>query len=131
MAGRSAVLLAADEVLYTLNGKIHLQGVYTGNIFINFTPSYIAQLVLMFIVETDSHEPFQSLTLEATLPGGGPVRTTVPLVGGMGIPGGRITIKYPLLISQALMPGRIEAKVIHEHGEIWVNAPHIQLNVST
>jgi hypothetical protein len=67
-------------VLYAFNGKAHLQGIYTGDIFINSDPSFVGQLIFLFIVETDSEDPFHTLTLEVTIPGNAPVSLNVPVL---------------------------------------------------
>jgi len=129
---RQATLLVADEIYYNLHGKAILQGVYSGDLTIPIDPSPAIQLIFYFIMETDLADPFKRLAVEVTLPKNQPVRNPVlvmfplPLPPGQGPP--RLFYRHPLLIqSPMLHAGPIEAKVIHESGEIIIGAPAITL----
>ena len=84
------------------------------------------------MAETDLDDPFRSLDLEVTLPGSEPVRQSVPVawpVQPETAGRSKIFVRWPLLISMpTLRPGRIDAKVIHDAGEIVIGAPWITLN---
>jgi len=126
---RQASLLVADEILFNLQGKAVLQGVYTGDLVITANPTPLAQLVFFFLAETDISDPFRSLSAQVTLPESAPVTTQVPIQWPAPfLPSERtkIFVKWPMLISgPSLRPGRINAKLIHENGEIAVGAPWI------
>ncbi len=126
------MLLVADEIYYNLHGKAILQGIYSGDLGIPTDPSPAPQLLFFFMMETDLTDPFKSLAVEVTLPGSPPVRNQVfvtfpvPLAAHEGR--SRLFYRHPLLIQRPMLrPGRIEAKVIHESGEIIVGAPWIAL----
>jgi hypothetical protein len=127
---RQATLLVADEFYLNLHGKAVLHGIYPGDLIIPLDPSNAPQLIFYFTIETDISEPFKSLMTEITLPGAAPVRTPAlvafPLTGAEGQ--ARLIYRQPVLIpGPTLRRGRIEAKVIHESGEIEVWAPSITL----
>jgi hypothetical protein len=134
MATRQATVLVADEIFFNLYGKAVLQGIYTTDLIINADPTLATQLVFFFIAETDISDPFRSLSVEVTLPATTPIRQSVPVqwpIPAIAEHGRtRIFVRWPLLIPAPLTlhPGRIEAKVIHENGEIEVGAPWILLN---
>jgi hypothetical protein len=129
---RQATLLVADEIYYNLQGKAILQGIYQTDLVITTDPQPAPQLIFYFIIEGDATDPFRSLEVEVALPGSEPIRrsvritTTVPaeVVANKG----RVFLRYPLLAPALLLrPGRIEAKVIHENGEIVVRTHAIVL----
>ena len=129
---RQASLLMADEIYYNLYGKAILQGVYQGDIRIPTDPSFSHQFIFYFMAETDSTDPFRSLVAEVTLPGNPTVREVVGLIPPEVIKNAskeaRAFYRHPLLVrTPTLRPGRIEAKMIHESGEIIVGAPSILL----
>jgi hypothetical protein len=131
MSPPQAMVLVADEVLYTMFGKVYLNGVFTGDITIFADPTVATQLIFMFFLETDIDEPFTSLALQVTLPGNSPVQVEVPVVPPPSPrPHGRTRqfYRWPLVIqTPTLRPGRIEAKAIHDKGEIVASAPWITL----
>jgi hypothetical protein len=130
MTTRQATVLVADEVTYTLNGKLNVFGIYTNDIHIPVEPSYTTQLVFLFIIETSPDDPYQKLELHVELPGGD--SRHLPL-GLSQFELGRSDqrrwcLKYPLLFNNPILrPGPIDARVIHEHGEISTAAPFIVL----
>ena len=83
------------------------------------------------MIETDINYPFKSLAVEVTLPGAQPIRNPVLVfLSSLNVPKDRTRLFYrhPLLIqSPILRAGRIEAKIIHEKGELEVVAPWITL----
>jgi hypothetical protein len=90
------------------------------------------QLVFVFIVETEPNDPFQSLALHVRLPRGEPKVMQLPLhtfADGKTDKESRWCLKYPLLYPMPILQqGQIEAKVIHEKGEIiCATAPFIVL----
>lgn len=126
---RQATLLVADEIYFNLHGKAIFQGIYHSDLAIPTNPSTAPQLIFYFMMEADVTDPFRSLTVEVTLPESAPVRNPVfvippvPSIAGVT----KLFYRHPLLIQgPVLKPGRIEAKVIHEGGEIAVGAPWIR-----
>jgi hypothetical protein len=127
---RQAALLVADEIFYNLVGKATLQGVYHSDLVIPTEGSAVAQLLFYFLMETDVADAFRSLSVEVILPGNDPIRHTIPVIWPVTREEGRRRefYRHPLLIQNAILrPGRIEAKVIHEAGEIVVGAPWITI----
>jgi hypothetical protein len=134
MIERRATVLVADELLVSLNGKFNLLGMYAADILIPANPTTAAQLVFLFLIETDVEDPFRSLTLEVSLPGSTPNRLEVgPLPTVSVLPGRRQwNIRWPFLIPlPVLRPGHIEAKVVHEKGELIASAPWISIATAT
>lgn len=134
MIPRQATLLVADEIYYNLLGKAILQGIYHSDLIIPKDPTTAPQLLFYFIMESDIADPFRSLAVEVTLPESKPVRNqvfvTIPLPPTEGRT--RLFSRHPLLIqAPVLRPGRIEAKIIHDTGEIIVGAPWIAVNPPT
>jgi len=136
MAPRQALMLVADEIYYNLQGKAILQGIYTTDLIIPTDPTPVRQLLLFFVIETDLSEPFTSLNVEITLPGSTPVRNAVFVPPPQFLatlqqtqPGRtRFFVRHPVLIQNPILrPGLIEAKVIHESGEIAVTGQWIEL----
>jgi len=131
---RQASLIVADEIYYNLYGKAILQGVYHGDLTIPTDPSISLQLIYYFMAETDIAEPFRTLIAEVTLPGNQSIRNPVNLIPPEALSNlrgdrSRAYYKHPLLVpGPVLRPGKIEAKLIHESGEIVVGAPWIVLN---
>jgi hypothetical protein len=128
---RQATLLVADDLTYTLTGKLSILGVYQSDIVIPHDPYFVNQLVFFFAIETPPDDPCLSVELVVTLPGdGGERRLSLPVANFVTTPAdkSRWTIKYPLLFQGLLLhKGQIEAKVIHEKGEISVAAPYVNL----
>lgn len=127
---RQAALLVADEIYYNLYGKAILQGIYHSDLVIPINPSTAPQLLFYFMMETDVADPFRSLAVEITLPGNPPVRNqvlvTFPIPPAAVQERTRLFYRHPLLIQAPILrPGHIEAKVIHEGGEISVGSPWI------
>jgi hypothetical protein len=128
MTERAAHLLVADDLRIALTGKLDLYGIYTGDIIIPGERLVANQLVFLWTVETDAKDPFQTLTFEITLPQAEPNRFSLSLLASPPIPDGRTRryVKQPQLVQPAILrPGRIQAKVIHERGEIPVRGPWI------
>jgi hypothetical protein len=134
MPARQAMVLVADEILYNLHGKAILQGIYHSDLGIATNPSRAPQLIFFFMIETDMTEPFQSLQIEVTLPGGESVRALVPVPPPAFITAQtktqtertRFYVRHPLLIpAPVLRPGNIRSRIIHESGEIVIDGPWI------
>ena len=137
MAPRLAALIIADEVYYNLHGKAILQGIYNTDLIIPVEPTQAPQLIFYFIIETDISEPFESLKVEVTLPGSAPHSSFVLVPPPQFLrtqaetqkDRSRWYTRFPLLIpAPQLRPGKIEARVIHEKGEIPVTTHWIVLN---
>jgi hypothetical protein len=126
---RQAVVLACDDLLVSLNGKLAISGLYTGDILIPSQPFLLAQLIFLFVIEGTVDDLPKLLTLEIQLPGQPSIQNRIDLPPGGIQPESeraRWTLKMPLRIAPALLSeGRIEAKVIHENGEISARAPWI------
>jgi hypothetical protein len=123
---RQASVLLADDWSVSLNGKVSVFGLYGTDIYIPFEPYISTQLVFVFLVETEPNDPFKSLALSVKLPGGDPRVLGLPIetfVVGKTDKESRWMLKYPFLYSMpVLQQGQIEAKVIHENGEIICKA---------
>jgi hypothetical protein len=134
---RQASLILADEIYYNLYGKAILQGIYSADIAIPANPSVVPQLIFYFMAEADVSDPFHSMTFEVTFPEGEPIRHVAPVLAPEVIkatfPGRkRLGYRYPFLVqAPTLRPGKIEAKLIHEKGEIEIAAPWIAFNHSS
>jgi hypothetical protein len=128
MISRHASVFVCDELLVSLSGKFNILGNFTGDISIPADPTPVAQLVFLFIIEADANDPFRSLAMQVTLPGSAPVTQQVPVIAQVPVLPGRPrwTMRWPLLINQPILrPGRVEAKVIHENGELIAGTPWI------
>jgi hypothetical protein len=131
MSDRFASVLVCDELLFALNGKWTISGIYTGDLAIPTENTVIPQMVFLFLIETDIDDPFQSLKLEVTFPGMAPAYLELPenaLVLQGIVPPGRTkrVARVPFLITQpVLRSGKIVTKVIHEKGEISATGPWI------
>ena len=132
---RQASLLVADDILFNLQGKAILQGIYTGDLVIAANPSPLAQLIFFFLAETDVSDPFKSLSAQVTFPESEPMTNHIPIQWPITLPPlerTKIFVRFPMLISGPILrPGRIIAKLIHESGEIAVSAPGILLAPSS
>ena len=67
---RLASVITADDATYTLAGKLNVTGIYTTDIYIPQDPTVGAQLVFLFVVETDPDDLFEHLHLRVEMPGG-------------------------------------------------------------
>jgi len=131
---RQAAVLVSDDWTYSLNGKSSVFGIYSNDIIIPKDPTEGLQLVFTFIIETAPEDPYQTLEMAVELPGGDSRRLPVDMT--------RIILsvsdqrrwcgRFPLLFARPILrPGFIEAKVIHERGEISTAAPAIVLAAPT
>jgi hypothetical protein len=130
MNNRQATVMVADDWTTSVNGKFSISGIYGTDINIPADPFVAGQLVFAFIIETAPDDPYQSIELKVELPGGDTRNLVLPL--SRFVPGQadqrRWCLKHPLLFSNPILrPGPIEAKVIHEKGEISTAAPFIVL----
>lgn len=125
--GRQASVIVCDDVLYNMNGKAFLNGIYSGDIVIAADPTNLTQLIFYFIAETDLSEPFTSLFAEITLPGGPTIRSLIPSNPPLQLSGrSRLVVKWPIALTfPVLRPGKISIKLIHESGELPVFGPWI------
>jgi hypothetical protein len=124
---RQATVLVSDELTFSLNGKTNSFGIYANDIIIPKDPVEGIQLVFMFIIETAPDDPFQTLEVAVELPGGDSRRLAIPLGNILSVSDQRRwSTKFPLLFSRPILrSGFIEARVIHERGEISTAAPAI------
>jgi hypothetical protein len=122
-----ATLIICDDLAISLTGKFNASGVYTGDLLAE--KGKITQLSCLFIIEGDLDSTPKFITVEVKLPGELPVRSLqTPIDFGTEVPAGRTrwSYRYPLLITTpTLNPGRIEARVISDQGELLVTAPWI------
>lgn len=131
MSNRHASLLVADELMTSMNGKQVLSGIYTSDIVIPQNGITPQQLVFYFIIETDIADPFEQITIELTLPGEPTFSSpspllTVPAFSENHEKPSRQILRVPTLLNfPRLNAGKIQAKVIHDRGEIPVAAPWI------
>jgi hypothetical protein len=123
MSERAAMFFICDEVLVALNGKYTISGLYTGDIVIPHAPTQLGQLIIMFEITTPMDKPFQKLVLQVSFPGEQNPRQldlssgvpTIPIIPDRSV----TTLRLPFLIqTPVLNSGPIEAKVIHEDGEL-------------
>lgn len=122
------ILLVCDDLRLEFNGKTILVGVYNGDIIIPFSPFAAGQLYFIFNFECDVSEIPRNLTFEITLPGQKPLQWPCPIPQDVKIPNERkkAYVRQPCpIFGPVLNEGRIEAKVIHDMGEIEVAAPWI------
>jgi hypothetical protein len=126
---RQASVLISDDLWVSLIGKFVLNGVYTTDIVIPAEPTVGGQLVFLFQIATEIDDLFKMLQVQITLPGVPPTTQSIPIAPFVPVPGHtRWLLHWPLLVRQpVLRPGRIEAKVIHEKGEIVPPTPWISL----
>lgn len=125
---RQASVLVCDDFYVSLNGKFIAHGIYTTNILIP-EPLRVNQLVFLFQIETDVEDPFERLLVQATLPGQVTKAHPVPMPPFVPAPGQtRQIFQFPLLVQYpTIQPGQIEAKIIHERGEIIAATPWVVL----
>jgi hypothetical protein len=126
---RQASVLVADEVTYTLNGKLNLFGVYTDDIVIPTPTVILSQLIFVFIVETETDDPFMELRVQVALPSGQMTHMVIPVNALAKSLSDEIrwNIRMPVLFNTPMLsPGVIIAKAIHERGEIVAVAPVIR-----
>jgi hypothetical protein len=125
---RQAALLVADEVTFSLNGKLNIFGTYTADIGIQTNPTPLTQLIFLFVIETDPGDPYVRLEVNVTLPGGDQRHQSIITSRLIATPSDqrRWILRYPFLFTNPILrPGPIEAKVIHDQGEIIAAAPSI------
>jgi hypothetical protein len=131
---RQASVIIADDLTASLVGKFNLFGIYTSDIVIPTDPAFLTQLVFLFSLDTSIDDIFHYAQLKVTLPGMPTATQDVPIPSPplpSQVPEGRTRwlLRQPILIQQlVLRPGRIEAKVVHDKGEIEVKGlPWISL----
>jgi hypothetical protein len=126
---RYATVLVSEDFWISLVGKFTIQNLFTTDIIIPSEPFVANQLVFLFSLEADMEDPFQQVTLEVTFPHQPPRKLEVPLPPFIPMPDRtRWVLRWPFLIQNAvLQQGRIDAKVIHEKGELVTAAPWISL----
>jgi hypothetical protein len=122
MSERRASVIVCDDILFSITGKVFLQGVYQTDITIPGDELTIGQFIFYFTVETPKENPFKKITLSVLLPGGTPNQFEVPLASiapTLNPNRPKMVLRSPFLIQQPILrPGKIETKVITESGEI-------------
>jgi hypothetical protein len=122
---RQTSVIVADDMTVSLLGKINLSGVYTADIVIPADPLFIPQLVFLFSMESEIADPFKKLHLQVILPGQQTRHLDVQMAPATQMSTGRKywLIRQPFLIQNVILrPGQIEAKVMHDEGEIEVGS---------
>jgi hypothetical protein len=125
---RQATVLVADELTYSVSGKMSIIGIYTGDIFLPAPQAHVQQLVFIFIADCEPDDPFQRMELSVTFPSGDRRALEVPMQSLRLSLSDKIrwTVRQPFLIQNVVLsPGQILAKITHEKGEILVHAPVI------
>jgi|GEM_PF-3869908 len=127
---RQASLVVCDELYFNMTGKLTVQGMYTGDIFISGAEAATTQLVFLFILDCDIAERPNIIRLQVTLPGDLPRESIPPLALTTTTPvltdRSKLTYKLPFLYAlPTLRVGRISAKVIFDQEEVSVVAPWI------
>lgn len=125
MSDRQISFLVCDDVLVALNGKLFLQGVYTGDLAIAAEETTLGQLVVFLQISTPIQKPFRQLQATISFPGEPSPRTTdlMPLLPKLiPWPGRTMAVyKVPVPIFQPMLKaGPIEIHVKHEEGEVFV-----------
>jgi hypothetical protein len=130
MSKRKASFLVCDDLLFSLNGKVNLSGIYMQDIVISSDELILPQLIFFFIIETPKDELFEKVTLRVELPGLPAADFELPVrVRKASMRDDQrkmITFRHPVMIQQpVLKPGRINVSVIHEDGTldaggIWI-----------
>lgn len=129
MSERRATVIVCDEILYSVTGKVFLQGVYQSDIAIPGSELAIGQLLFYFIVETPRERPFQKVALKIILPQMPPTTIETQLTF-LPVPPDRKTmvLRAPFLLQQPILrPGKVETLVVTEGeeldaGGIWINS---------
>jgi hypothetical protein len=124
MNERQATFLICDDVLVSLNGKLFINGVYTGDIVITSAETQLGQLVVVFFCSTPATKPFISLKLQVQLPGEPNPRLldAFPWLAGGPVQPDRtqLYLRIPFHIANpVLRPGPIDMKILHEEGETF------------
>jgi hypothetical protein len=122
---RQASVIVADDMSISVLGKFNLIGGYTADIIIPTDPSFVAQLIFLFSIETGVDEPFTRIQLEVALPTQQPshLDVQVPGINQMVAERPYLLIRQPFVFQNAILrPGQIGAKVIHDNGEIELTA---------
>jgi len=126
---RQAFVIVCDDLLVSLSGKMTVIGVYTNDLGIPSEEHRVNQLVFLFIIEGDLNDPLKSLKVRVKMPSGssGEGEILVPSDAFPDAPGRKRWIaRLPLVMPfPILTPGKIEATVIHDQGEIEVVTPWI------
>jgi hypothetical protein len=123
MSERKASFLVCDDLLFSMNGKVNLTGIYTQDIVISTEELQLPQLIFFFVVETPKDQLFQKITFRIELPGLPPADSEFPVgVRKAALLDDRrkmITWRHPIMLQQPILrPGRVSASVIHETGTI-------------
>jgi hypothetical protein len=127
---RQANLITADEVMFSVSGKLNVLGIYATDINIPTDPMVATQLVFLFLIETDTDDPYQKLELRVELPGGDSRQTPLNISGFRGGQADKVrwSLKYPFLFQNPILrPGPIVATVIHDKGIMLPAAPFVVL----
>ena len=125
-----ASLLVCDDSRLEITGKGILIGIYVTDMIITAPKLQIAQLQFFLMFDFDVHETPKTLTFEVTLPNQPPTVWPLTMPDKLSVPEGRdrAYIRQPFqIIAPILEPGRIEARVIHDKGDVRIRGPWIVL----
>jgi hypothetical protein len=125
MTERTAHVIACDDIRREVGGKFILIGMYTGSIVIHADEFATPQLVFLFLITTELDDPYQALACEVTLPGAETLRQEIPVINRPAdvqlrkLGARRRVHRVPMFVrGPILRQGRIEAKIVHEKGEL-------------
>ena len=121
MTSRTASVIVADDLLIGVVGKFYLHGIYPTDIAIPGDELSINQLVFYFSAETPKENPFKTIILKATFPGGDLRQFVLPILQPTIVNPDRpkMVVRAPLLAQQLILrPGKIETVVITETEEL-------------
>lgn len=131
IAGRKGSLLVCDDLQVSINGKWSAYGIYVGDIGIPSDEQFSPQIVFVFTAETSKDHPWKSLAFQVLFPGDdAPKRMEIPL-HAFPTPSEEnerksLLLRTPFLIqNQKLRPGQIQASIVDETGELFIQAPWI------
>ena len=127
-----ASVLVADDLLYSVSGKITITGAYPNDIMIFGEENHATQIVFLFHVEGTQAELPRNFRFEIALPGEPPRIKESPVPIGWQVPEGREkwVVTMPIQITGAILRlGKIEARVVivgeTEEETIEIAAPSI------
>jgi hypothetical protein len=129
MTDRRASVVACDNILFDVTGKIYLHGLYPADITIPGDELIVNQLMFYFTLLTPKERPFKNVTLKVTPPQQKTVELQIPVAAVQHVKNPdrpMMILRAPLLVQQlVLMLGKIETKAFADDeeldaGGIWV-----------
>jgi hypothetical protein len=124
-----ASLIVCDDIRFEITGKAIIVGMYTSDIVIPAPEYTIPQLFFLYFYECPIEERPTRIAIQLTLPGQPPILWQAsPAIESVAIPEGRRGFIYRQIVpalGAVLRPGRIEARITTDRGDIDVRAPWI------